>query len=195
MMALPMSAPRRSTASEAAVVLALLAWSAGCSSSPNGPTGGAFAWDGAAVPEDAFAAEGGDGEAADADAPGDVLEAGAGGDGGPRCPESFTARAEGATCYTLLRGCDYPEGRCGCQICQAAPQGFGYIWSCRRWDSGGVSCPARSPAAGSPCDGPGLQCRYGAYCSISVGDDLQCLDGTWQPAAPLEACGYRVCPS
>jgi hypothetical protein len=194
MMALRMSALRRSTVGTAAVVFAFVGWSAGCSSSPNGPAGGAFARDGGAIAGDALL-EGAGREAPEVDAKAEVVEAGATGDGGPGCPASFTARAEGDSCFTVLPACDYPEGRCGCQVCEAAPQGFGYIWSCRRWDSGGLSCPTRSPAAGSPCDVPGLVCRYDAYCSVSVGDDLQCLDGTWQPAPPLEACGFRTCPS
>jgi hypothetical protein len=73
-------------------------------------------------------------------------------------------------------------------------QAFGYTWTCRPWDSGGNGCPARSPAMSSACDTEGLVCRYAAYCSVSVGDDLECKNGMWQPAQPLDKCGYRSCP-
>jgi hypothetical protein len=171
-----MFAPARSTA----MMSVVLALGAACGSSPNGPTG-------------PYAGNGGD-AAAGADAtPGDAIaETNSG--VGLKCPDSFTGRAEGAPCFTVLTACDYPEGRCGCLVCEMGTQSFGYAWSCRPWESGGAGCPARSPPLGSPCDAAGLQCRYGAYCSVSVGDDLVCLDGTWQPAPPLDACGYRSCP-
>ena len=155
---------------------------AACSSSPNGPNGSG------AAPADA-AAEAGGGEAGVPDA---GNEAGSG--VGLGCPSSFTARAEGTPCFSVLTACDYPEGRCGCLVCEMGASGFGFAWSCRHWDSGGNGCPARSPAEGAPCDGDGLVCRYGAYCSVSVGDDLECKDGVWQAAPKRESCGYRTCP-
>ncbi|HVU50601.1 MAG TPA: hypothetical protein VHL80_07925 [Polyangia bacterium] len=163
-----------------AVSLAL-ALGGACGSSPNGPTG---AW------ADAGAA---------ADAPLEAHDAGPelGGDEtgvGLGCPASFTGRADGTPCFSVLTACDYPEGRCGCLICEMGAAAFGYAWACRRWDSGGNGCPARAPDAGAPCDGEGLVCRYGAYCSVSVGEDLQCTGGAWQAAPTLEPCGYRSCP-
>jgi hypothetical protein len=166
----------RAAASSTVVLLALLA--AACGSSPNDPPPDA----GTGRP-DADAASG-DGGGADHD----------GGGVGSGCPESFTARAEGVPCFRVLTACDYPEGRCGCLLCELGPSSFGYAWSCRPWDSGGAGCPARSPPKGSSCDTAGLKCRFGAYCSVSVGDDLECADGTWQPAPPLDPCGYRSCP-
>ena len=72
-------------------------------------------------------------------------------------PTRTRRRAEGAPCFTVLTACDYPEGRCGCLLCEMDIQSFGYAWSCRHWDSGGAGCPARSPPLGSPCDGAGLR--------------------------------------
>ena len=111
-------------------------------------------------------------------------------------PASFTTRAEGDPCYAVLSACDYPEGRCGCVVCEVDAKSFGYVWSCRGWDTGGDGCPARSPRAGSACDTLGLPCRYGASCGISVGDDLDCgVSGTLEAAPPEPACGYPMCPS
>ena len=186
MMRSSMTANARATGVLAAV-LALA--TPACSSSPNGP------------PRDAGDARVGNDDADDfeagpetGDAAPETTDARTLLDGGPRCPASYAARAEGETCFGVVIGCDYPEGRCGCLVCEVDAQHFGYVWSCRRWDSGGAGCPARSPPLGSTCDGPGEQCRYGAYCSVSVGDDLECDNGSWQPAPPVDACGYRLCP-
>jgi hypothetical protein len=157
---------------------------AACGSSPNGPNG---TW---AAAGDAAVEAGVDGEAGVPDAGG-----GEGGSGvGLGCPAAFTGRAEGTPCFSVLTACDYPEGRCGCLVCEMSASGFGFAWACRPWDSGGNGCPARSPAAGAPCDSDGLVCRYDAYCSVSVGDDLECKDGVWQAAPKRESCGYRTCP-
>jgi len=163
------------------VAMALVLALGGCGSSPNGPTG----------------------PYADGGRPGEVD--GGPGDGGPDapelgtglglgCPDSFTGRAEGTPCFTPLGGCDYPEGRCGCLVCGVGANGFGFAWSCRPWESGGAGCPPRAPAKGDACDAEGIVCRFGGYCSIAVGDDLTCTGGTWQPAQPLEPCGFRACP-
>lgn len=183
-----------------AVVLTFAATA--CSSSPNGPATDAARpageRDGSvdaavdAAAENADAAADATDDATDA-ATDDATDATTLLDGGPRCPRSFTARAEGDTCFSVVSACDYPEGRCGCLVCEVDSQSFGYVWACRPWASGGAGCPARSPPIGSACDSPGEQCRYGAYCSVSVGDNLECKEGTWQPAAPLEACGHRMC--
>jgi hypothetical protein len=151
-----------------------------CGSSPNGPTG-----------VYADAATTGDADATVGDAHPFADETGV----GLGCPSSYTARAEGTPCFSILTACDFPEGRCGCLVCELGATSFSYTWSCRPWESGGVGCPARAPAMGSPCDGEGLVCRYAAYCSVSVGDDLECRGGTWQPAAARQACGYRTCPA
>jgi hypothetical protein len=173
-----MSADARSTVAFS-LVLALAA----CGSSQNNLN------DSGAAAGDAAAEAGAREDAAVPDASGE------GGSGvGLGCPSSFTARAEGAPCFSVLTACDYPEGRCGCLVCEMNASSFGFAWACRRWDSGGNGCPARAPAEGAPCDGNGLVCRYGAYCSVSVGDDLECKDGLWQSAATREPCGYRACP-
>jgi hypothetical protein len=174
-----MIAPARSTVVWSAV-LALAA----CGSSPNNPPAAADGADGLAA-GDADAGRDGDG----------APEAGIIFDAGPNCPSSFTARAEGASCFKVTTACDYPEGRCACLLCEVNADNFGFAWSCRRWDSGGAGCPARSPAPGSACAEAGLECRYAASCSVPVGDDLECRDGAWQAASPRPACGYRMCPS
>jgi hypothetical protein len=177
-----MSAGARSTlALSVALVLALAA----CSSSANNPPVREAAASDASADAGA-AVEAGDGPTRD------VPEAGTG--VGLGCPSSFTARAVGTPCFSIQTACDYPEGRCGCLVCEMSTSNFGFAWSCRPWDSGGNGCPARAPAAGEPCDAAGLVCRYDAYCSVSVGDDLECKDGTWQAAAKLDPCGYRSCP-
>jgi hypothetical protein len=177
-----MSARARSTVAMSLSIIVALG--AACGSSPNGPNG---AW-----------ADGGVADAGPTAEAGRIAEAGrdlgAEEVAGLGCPASFTGRAEGAPCFSIASACDYPEGRCGCLVCEMGAASFGFAWSCRRWDSGGNGCPARAPDAGAPCDGAGLVCRYGAYCSVSVGDDLECRDGAWQPAARLEPCGYRTCP-
>ena len=173
----------------ACAFLALGVSGASCGSSPNGPTG-VYAG-GAALADGGDAAGVRDADDARAETSGTETGTGV----GLGCPSSYTGRAEGTPCFTVLTACDYPEGRCGCLVCELGPQSFGFAWSCRRWDSGGVGCPARSPASSSPCDVEGLVCRYAAYCSVSVGDDLQCQGGTWQPAPPLDKCGYRSCPN
>jgi hypothetical protein len=173
----------------AACVLLAASLGAACGSSPNSPTG-VYA-DGGAVGGGGDAR--GDGDAADAGAETSGAETGSG--VGLTCPSSFTGRADGTPCFSVLTACDYPEGRCGCLVCELGAQSFGFVWACRPWDSGGAGCPTRSPAMGSPCHGEGTVCRYAAYCSVSVGDDLECHSGTWQPAPPLDACGYRSCPN
>jgi hypothetical protein len=172
---------RSARASSTVVMSMVLALASTCSSSPNGPPGASA---------DA-------GTAADAPLEGQAAAPEVGGDEtgvGLGCPASFTGRAEGTPCFSLLTGCDYPEGRCGCLICEMGAVSFGYAWSCRPWDSGGNGCPARSPTVGDPCDVSGLVCRYAAYCSVSVGDDLECKGGAWQAAEKLDPCGYRSCP-
>jgi hypothetical protein len=167
-----------------AAVLAL----ASCGSSPNDPppADGAAGLSGG----EAGAGEDGHSDRDDDDAPEGILF-----DAGPNCPSSFTARAEGASCFKVTLACDYPEGRCGCLLCEVNAENFGFAWSCRRWDSGGPGCPARAPAPGSTCANAGQECRYAASCSVPVGDDLECRDDTWQAATPQPACGYRMCPS
>lgn len=166
-----------------ALSVALALALAACSSSANNPpVSGAAAGDAAA---DA-AGDAGDGPARDAPETGSGVGLG--------CPSSFTARPVGTPCFSIQSTCDYPEGRCGCLVCEMSTSNFGFAWSCRPWDSGGNGCPTRSPAAGDPCEAAGLVCRYDAYCSVSVGDDLECKDGTWQAAAKLDPCGYRSCP-
>jgi hypothetical protein len=174
-----MSADARSTV----LVSIALALVAACSSSANNPPGVSGA---AGVRGDAGT------DAAEAGSEVGPTEGGSG--VGLGCPASYGARAEGTPCFSVLTACDYPEGRCGCLVCEMNASSFGYAWTCRHWDSGGFGCPPRAPDLGAPCDGEGLVCRYGAYCSVSVGDDLECRGGSWQAAPKLEACGYRSCP-
>jgi hypothetical protein len=176
----------------AATVLAstaLALFTVACGSSPNDPPPDAGWAHPADAAGDAEAGSGDGGTPVDGAAPDSP-----GGGVGLTCPPTFMARADGTPCFSVLTACDYPEGRCGCLICEMGAQAFGYAWSCRPWNAGGAGCPERSPPMGSPCDSPGLKCRFGAYCSVSVGDDLECSGGTWQPAPPLDACGYRSCP-
>jgi hypothetical protein len=160
------------------LAVAVVAWAAACGSSPNGP------------PDPVAARDGGADALADAPRDGDPPSPEAG--LGLGCPASFSD-GDGTPCFSILPPCDYPEGRCGCLGC-LVPGGLGFAWACRPWDSGGFGCPARAPDMGSPCDGEGLVCRYAGYCSVSVGDDLTCQSGTWQPAPPLDPCGLRSCP-
>jgi hypothetical protein len=172
-----MSASARSTWA-LSVALVLVA----CSSSANNPPVREAAADSAAA---------NDGAADDVAADASVPETGTG--AGLGCPSSFTTRVVGTPCFSMT-ACDYPEGRCACLPCEMPGSSFGFAWQCRPWDSGGNGCPARSPAAGEPCDAAGIVCRYDAYCSVSVGEDLECKDGVWQAAAKLDPCVYQSCP-
>jgi hypothetical protein len=126
----------------------------------------------------------------------------AGADRAPTCPAAFTTLAEGAAC-PVPDGvtCDYGEGRCGCLPCSTSTTGGastiiqGY-WSCRAWGSGGQGCPPMSPPVGSACNVPNQFCTYGGFCSISVGDDLECAGGTWQRMiSALGTCALHMCAS
>jgi hypothetical protein len=119
----------------------------------------------------------------------------AGSDRAPSCPAAYTSLAEGAPCATASGvSCDYPQGRCECLPCAAASGAVSSLWSCRAWDTGGPGCPAKSPPVGSACSTPNLFCTYGGLCSISVGDDLECVNGAWQKVpSPLGSCVFRMC--
>ena len=112
----------------------------------------------------------------------------------PKCPTSFTALAVGATCALDAGTCNYPEGRCRCDSCFNTDGGQGSRWNCRKWDTGGPGCPTKSPPIGSSCTTPGLFCTFGGFCSISVGDDVQCTGGVWQLfPSPVGSCAYPRC--
>src|SRR5579871_1685531 len=97
----------------ALAVAALVAWSAGCGSSPNGPPGRV----------DAGAGEVGD-------APPETGPAVLDMDLGLGCPASYAGRVEGTPCFSIPPPCDYPEGRCGCLFCGLDGNGFSFAWSC-----------------------------------------------------------------
>jgi hypothetical protein len=112
----------------------------------------------------------------------------------PKCPATFSTRVVGATCASDTGTCDYVEGRCRCDSCFNVDGGQGTRWNCRKWDSGGSGCPAKSPAIGSTCSTPNLFCTYGGLCSIPVGDNVECKGGTWQSfQSPLGTCAYPAC--
>jgi hypothetical protein len=111
----------------------------------------------------------------------------------PQCPASFTALAPGSACPLPNAACDYDEGRCRCEPC-SNDGGFSSGWGCRKWDSGGAGCPPMSPPIGSACSTPQQFCTYGGICAIPVGDNLECLNGHWQPfQSPVGSCALPRC--
>jgi hypothetical protein len=115
------------------------------------------------------------------------------------CPATYTALAEGAPCPVTAGGisCDYDQGRCSCLPCSpGAGTPTQSMWSCRAWDSGGQGCPAVSPLAGTACATANQFCTYGGLCSISVGENFQCVGGFWQRMiSPVGSCALRMCPT
>jgi hypothetical protein len=114
------------------------------------------------------------------------------------CPATYAAVIQGTLCSVPgTPACDYDEGRCSCLPCSstAGPSTQG-VWSCRAWDSGGQGCPAVSPLAGTACTTQSQFCTYGGFCSISVGDDLECTGGFWQQMiSGAGSCIIRTCPT
>jgi hypothetical protein len=129
--------------------------------------------------------------------PGDagvVADAAAEGPANPAgCPASYAATT-GALCSSGNITCDYEEGRCACESCRGTDGGFASKFTCRNWDSGGAGCPARSPSVGSTCATAGQTCDYDGFCSVSVGDNLMCVNGHWQQEpSPLGTCILPSC--
>jgi hypothetical protein len=117
-------------------------------------------------------------------------------DRSPSCPATYSTLAEGAPCPVPSgTSCDYAQGRCGCLPCSSASgSSLQSSWSCRAWDTGGTACPARSPAPGTACPTPEQFCTYGGFCGISVGDNLECLNGSWQRMISAQgSCAIRTC--
>ena len=114
------------------------------------------------------------------------------------CPSTYAAVVEGTACSVQdTAACDYADGRCSCLPCSPSTGTSARgVWSCRAWNSGGTGCPAISPLAGTACATPNQFCTYGGFCSISVGDDLECKDGFWQQMiSPQGTCALRACPT
>jgi hypothetical protein len=114
------------------------------------------------------------------------------------CPATFTSLPAGAACPAASGSltCDYDKGRCGCVSCAGPGNVPAIAWSCRAWASGAdAGCPAEAPLAGSPCGTPDQFCFYGGCGSISIGSNLQCTDGTWQPRGFAGTCALRSCSS
>jgi hypothetical protein len=110
------------------------------------------------------------------------------------CPDTFASLADGSACPgSSSLTCDYALGRCGCLPCVKGTT-TGSEWACRLWDSGGTGCPVVSPLVGDACATPNLTCIYGG-CGISVGDNVECVGGTWQTAAIAIDCAVRICPA
>jgi hypothetical protein len=110
------------------------------------------------------------------------------------CPDTFTSLADGSACPVgVPQTCDYALGRCGCVLCTKGAA-VGNMWACRPWDTGGGDgCPALAPLMGEACATPSYQtCLYGG-CTISVGDDVLCVDGAWRIVQPQIECDVRSC--
>ena len=111
------------------------------------------------------------------------------------CPTAFGFILEGGACFPVVTGaCDYDEGRCECLPCFSNGVISGQTWSCRRWDSGGTSCPAPAPLAGTSCATPDQFCYYGNFCSVGVGANFKCTGGYWRSEpGPAGSCAERQC--
>jgi hypothetical protein len=95
------------------------------------------------------------------------------------CPATLDAAAQAGSCTTMGLNCDYPEGRCSCNV----PSGpvpadpTATTWNCQLPEP---SCPTPRPRLGDPCKLDALVCDYGA-CSVLGGSAVICSGGRWQP--------------
>jgi hypothetical protein len=95
------------------------------------------------------------------------------------CPSSFASVPRGNVCTPDGGYCDYPEGRCSCNIPVGGPPPVNMqpTWNCQ--DPGaGTGCPTPRPRVGSVCAQQGLDCDYGA-CAVPGGSDEVCTGGVW----------------
>jgi hypothetical protein len=110
----------------------------------------------------------------------------------PACPADFATAPVAKDCPQEGLACDYDQGRCECVPCNPT----GNQWRCRSWSDTtiGSGCPSERPAMGTACDSDGVICRYDDLCRVSLGPDLVCFDGLWQPRIGLpRTCGAPVC--
>lgn len=100
------------------------------------------------------------------------------GGGVGECPSSLSAVQVGSHCTPLALVCDYPQGRCACDVRTGAPvtdASAQATWIC---PSPGPGCPAPRPRLGTPCTTEGLACDYGT-CAIPGATAERCTGGIW----------------
>lgn len=103
--------------------------------------------------------------------------------GGPpiACPASYASVPVGSVCPTQGGYCDYPEGRCACEVFLGGPAipgdaSFDPYWYCQSPQTG---CPQPRPRLGSTCNQEGQTCDYGGCGQIPGGNSEQCSGGVW----------------
>jgi hypothetical protein len=110
---------------------------------------------------------------------------------GAMCAPSFAAVPRTASCSPYGGVCDYPQGRCQCNV-PAGPfpvdAAAAAVWLCQDPASG---CPSPRPLYGSACTDEGLRCDYGT-CDILGGTVEVCTGGVWTPT--IGACPHAARP-
>ncbi len=101
-----------------------------------------------------------------------------------QCPSSFATVPVGQSCTPLGLCCDYPQGRCACDVRGGVPvadASAAATWICPSPDPG---CPLPRVRLGAPCAHEGLECDYGT-CAIPGATAQTCSGGLWvaTPAA------------
>jgi hypothetical protein len=102
------------------------------------------------------------------------------------CPASLSTVQVGAHCSPLALVCDYPDGRCACDVRTGAPvtdASAQATWICPSPDP---SCPMPRPRLGAACSSEGLSCDYGT-CAIPGATAERCTGGIWVQA--VTKCG------
>jgi len=97
------------------------------------------------------------------------------------CPASMAMVPLGQHCTPLALVCDYPEGRCACDVRTgtATDASAQATWIC---PSPRPGCPTPRPRLGSSCSKEGLECDYGT-CAIPGATAETCTGGAWVEAA------------
>jgi hypothetical protein len=121
----------------------------------------------------------------------------------PKCPPTIDALHAGAPCpATGKLGCEYNEGRCGCEC-----SGDQSVWQCRKRNDvpvsvagmhitdGSVTCNTTRPRAGTACTTANQICSYDAPCTeeLGLGPSLGCVEGTWRVATSAAVCTPATC--
>jgi len=110
---------------------------------------------------------------------------------GAGCPASFSVANAGGSCTVPGVICDFPEGRCACEVptygggqqdaAQPAP-----LWLCATPPAAG--CPSTRPRNGEACSvSSNLECIYGADC-LPGSVTMFCMNGSWAGDLP-PPCG------
>jgi hypothetical protein len=103
---------------------------------------------------------------------------------GAGCPLTFEGVPQGSSCPSDGLICNYPRGRCACEVYTGGPillvdssvQGH---WVCQ--DPATPGCPIPRAPLGSACTQNGVSCDYGT-CSVPGGTAEICQNNRWEEA-------------